>query len=295
MRTAMLRGGGRGGGVAHARRGGKHAGASGRAARPGPAQRRGADRRCARHRGRGGRGHRRAHQRRRHHSAGEGTGGRDHRGRRSRRTSRHARAHRFARALHRSRQAVQRRSQRPSIKTMDDVLQRVAAFTKDLKPGDWVQGPRLGRGETGGTPLHHGGGPRQGGAEQPGVADADHGALRRGQLARDEDGRGPQGDEGPAGRHDRSRRAGQPDRRDEGSGAGAHHRARAAADARAAEARHRADHRGLQPRGDDGRQGPGHRRAEVGHLPGAAQGGPAERPRLRAVGRPAEGGGHRRR
>ena len=112
----------------------------------------------------------------------------------------------------------------PAIKTMDDVLQRVAAQVKTLKPGEWVRGRGWDEGKL---------------AERRYITAADldkvapnnpvwlmqttghYGVANSYAL---EDGGGPARDEGPAGRHHRSRRTGQPDRRAQGVGPGPGHR-----------------------------------------------------------------------
>ncbi len=111
-----------------------------------------------------------------------------------------------------------------AIKSMDDVLQRIAAQVAKLKPGEWVRGRGWDEGKL---------------AERRYITAADldkvapnnpvwlthtTGHYGVANSYAHEDGRGAAGNEGPAGRHHRSRRRRQSDGRDEGIGVRADHR-----------------------------------------------------------------------
>ena len=68
-----------------------------------------------------------------------------------------------------------------AIRKMDDVIARVAARVAKTKPGEWGHGEWLGRRQTRRAPLHQRRGSGYGLPQQPGVARADDGALRRGE------------------------------------------------------------------------------------------------------------------
>ena len=89
-----------------------------------------------------------------------------------------------------------------------------------LKPGEWVRGRGWDEGKFAERRYITAADLDKVAPEQSGVADADDRALRRREQLRAEDGGGDGSDtKDSAGRHDRPRRAGQPDRRDEGIGA----------------------------------------------------------------------------
>ena len=135
-----------------------------------------------------GRGrHRRTHHRRRDDRRHQGADGGDHAGDRPGRPRGHPGAHRHPYPLHRGRPAVQHRPERP--RHQDDGRRGGAGGGAG---GQDQAGPvgdrrRLGRGQAGRTPAHHRRRPRQGVAEQSGVARQHHRPLRRRQQLRDED------------------------------------------------------------------------------------------------------------
>ena len=92
----------------------------------------------------------------------------------------------------------------PAVKTMADVLQRVAAHVETLKPGEWVRGRGWDEGKLAERRYITAADLDTVAPEQPGLAHADDGTLRRGEQLRLEDGRGPARHEGPAGRYHRS-------------------------------------------------------------------------------------------